>query len=172
LLARTVDTQLQDAASTLHGSGYIAAFSGGLLFGHLASNRIHDMVISGEGISELLAMLTWTLFGAVAVGQVWGELNLAVILYAVLSLTLVRMAPVVVSLAGTGEKLEAKMFLAWFGPRGLATIVFFLIVAEEHLPSEMILQDVVVVTICLSILFHGVTADAWNRGMLCRVGKT
>ena len=158
------------AAQTLHGSGYIAAFVGGLLFGHL-SKHTHELVLGGEGIAELLAMLTWIIFGAVAVGQSWAGMTADVVIFSLLSLTVIRMLPIVIALTGSGEKLETKLFLAWFGPRGLATIVFFIIVANEHLPAESIIKHVVVCTITLCVVAHGMTANAWARGIGRRLGK-
>ena len=152
-------------AQTLHGSGYIAAFVGGLLFGHFAREKTHRLVMAGEGIAELLAMLTWLVFGTAVIGQLWATMTLDVVIYSLLSLTLIRMLPNVIALTGTGEKLETKLFLAWFGPRGLASIVFFIIVANANLPSESVLAHVVVCTVTLCVIAHGLTANAWARGI-------
>ena len=118
---------------------------------------------AGEGIAELLAMLTWVIFGVVAVGQSWLEMTWSVLLYSLLSLTVIRMLPNILALTGSGEAWEPKFFLAWFGPRGLATIVFFIIVADGELPGESIIESVVVCTITLCIIAHGVTANAWAK---------
>ena len=152
-------------AQSLHGSGYIAAFVGGLLFGHFAREKTHRLVMAGEGIAELLAMLTWLVFGTAVIGQLWATMTLDVVIYSLLSLTLIRMLPNVIALTGTGEKLETKLFLAWFGPRGLASIVFFIIVANANLPSESVLAHVVVCTVTLCVIAHGLTANAWARGI-------
>jgi len=152
-------------AQTLHGSGYIAAFVGGLLFGHFAREYTHKFVMAGEGIAELLAMLTWIVFGAAAIGQSWAGMTWDVVLYSLLSLTLIRMLPNVLALSWSGEKMESKLFLAWFGPRGLASIVFFIIVATENLPGESIMQHVVVCTITLCVVAHGLTANFWAKGI-------
>ena len=152
-------------AQTLHGSGYIAAFVGGLLFGHFAREKTHKLIVAGEGLAELLAMLTWLVFGAAVIGQYWAGMTLDVVVYSLLSLTLIRMLPNVIALTGTGEKLETKLFLAWFGPRGLASIVFFIIVANANLPSESVLGHVVVCTVTLCVLAHGLTANVWARGI-------
>jgi NhaP-type Na+/H+ or K+/H+ antiporter len=151
-------------ADRLHGSGYIAAFIGGLLFGHM-TRRTHELVKAGEGIAELLAMLTWIIFGAVAVGQSWMGMTWPVLLYSLLSLTVIRMVPNIVALTRSGEGWEPKFFLAWFGPRGLASIVFFVIVANADLPGESTIKSVVVCTITLCIIAHGVTANAWANKM-------
>ncbi len=151
-------------AQSLHGSGYIAAFVGGLLFGHFAGGRTHKLVLAGEGIAELLAMLTWVIFGAVMMGQFWATMTWDVVLYSLLSLTVIRMLPVVVSLWGTGEIFETKLFLAWFGPRGLASIVFLIIVGASDLSSESVLIHTVVCTVTFCVVGHGLTANLWaNR---------
>ena len=79
--------------------------------------------------------------------------------YAVLSLTVIRMLPVALSLVGLGISLDAKLFLGWFGPRGLASIVFVIIVAHEKLPGTPVLVGTVVATVFLSILGHGISAN-------------
>jgi NhaP-type Na+/H+ or K+/H+ antiporter len=157
-------------AQTLHGSGYIAAFVGGLLFGHFAKEHTHKLVMAGEGIAELLAMLTWVAFGEAVVGQSWASMTLDVVVYSLLSLTLIRMLPNVIALTGTGEKLETKLFLAWFGPRGLASIVFtIIIVMNADLPSESVLVHTVVCTVTLCVIAHGLTANAWAKGIARRL---
>lgn len=158
-------------AQSLHGSGYIAAFVGGLLFGHFAKEKTHKLVMAGEGIAELLAMFTWLIFGAAVIGQLWATMTWDIVLYSLLSLTLIRMLPNVIALTGTGEKLETKLFLAWFGPRGLASIVFFIIVANAGLPSESVLGHVVVCTITLCVIAHGLTANVWANGISRRLGS-
>ena len=151
-------------AQSLHGSGFIACFVGGLLFGYFAGDRTHHLVLAGEGIGEMLAMFTWVVFGAVFMGQYWGGMTWDVVLYSLLSLTVIRMLPMVLALWGTGESLETRFFLAWFGPRGLASIVFMVIVTAENLPAESIMIHTVVCTITLCVIAHGLTANPWaNR---------
>lgn len=151
-------------AQSLHGSGYIAAFVGGLLFGYRAAEHTHELVFAAEGISEMLAMLTWVVFGAAVMGQYWASMTWEVVLYSLLSLTVIRMLPVLVALIGSGEIFETRLFLAWFGPRGLASIVFLIIVGAHDLPAESVLIHTVVCTITLCIIAHGLTANAWaNR---------
>jgi len=146
-------------AQSLHGSGYIAAFTGGMLFGYLAKQHTHKLVHAAEGVGETLALLTWVVFGAAVVGDLFQYFNWQVILYAVLSLTIVRMLPVYISLTGTGENNHSKLFLGWFGPRGLASIVFAIIVLNENLPGGKVLAITVACTVFLSILAHGLTAN-------------
>jgi len=158
-------------AQTLHGSGYIAAFVGGLIFGYFARQETHRLVMAGEGIAELLAMFTWLFFGSAVFGQLWSGMTLDVVIYSLLSLTVIRMVPNLIALAGTGEKLETKLFLSWFGPRGLASIVFFMIVVNAHLPSESVLGHVVVCTITLCVIAHGLTANVWAKGIARRLSS-
>jgi NhaP-type Na+/H+ or K+/H+ antiporter len=151
-------------AQRLHGSGYIAAFVGGLLFGYFARERTHVLVLAGEGIAELLAMFTWVIFGAVMMGQFWATMTWDVVIYSLMSLTVIRMLPVVLSLWGTGEIFETRLFLAWFGPRGLASIVFLIIVGASDVPAESVLIHTVVCTVTLCVIAHGLTANSWaNR---------
>lgn len=152
-------------AQNLHGSGYIAAFSGGMLFGHLAGKHKHELLLSPEAIGETLALLTWLMFGYAIIGQVFGQFTWPVILYAVLSLTVVRMVPVFLSLAGSGESVPSRLFLGWFGPRGLASIVFVIIVLDNQLPGAEFMALVVTCTVFFSLVLHGVTANVLANKM-------
>ena len=93
-------------AQSLHGSGYIAAFSGGILFGYMAKD-IHKLVHTSEGIGETLALMIWFIFGAVVLGRYFGQLTWEMVIYALLSLTVIRVLPIYLSLAGTGERPSA-----------------------------------------------------------------
>jgi NhaP-type Na+/H+ or K+/H+ antiporter len=156
-------------AQTLHGSGFIAAFVGGLLFGYLARRSAHDLVLDTEGVGETLGMLTWALFGCVVIPEVVDAFNWQVIGYALLSLTVIRMLPIVVSLSGTKEEIESKLFLAWLGPRGLASIVFAVIVINNNLPGAELISVVVACTIILSAFAHGLTANPFASALAARL---
>jgi NhaP-type Na+/H+ or K+/H+ antiporter len=149
-------------AQSLHGSGYIAAFSGGILFGFM-SKETHKLVHAAEGIGETLALLTWFIFGAAVIGQSFGRFTWEMLVYALLSLTVFRMLPIYISLLGTGERPSTKLFLGWFGPRGLASIVFALIVINEGVPEARFLAMVVVLTVLLSLIAHGISANPLAR---------
>ena len=151
-------------AQNLHGSGYIAAFTGGLLFGSMAKESTHRLVHAAEGAGEVLALMTWVLFGAAVIGDSYDLLTWQVVVYAVLSLTVIRVVPIFLSLIGTGESVSSRMFLGWFGPRGLASIVFAVIVMDAELPGSRFIGAVVVTTVILSLVAHGVSAKpfaAW-----------
>jgi NhaP-type Na+/H+ or K+/H+ antiporter len=98
------------------------------------------------------------------IGQAFGYFNWRLLLYAVLSLTLIRMLPVFLALTGSGMNTESRLFIGWFGPRGLASIVFGVIVVNAGLPHSRAMAVVVVFTVILSILAHGLTANPWARG--------
>ncbi|MEV0030278.1 cation:proton antiporter [Nocardia sp. NPDC050793] len=157
----TVATALLSAgiAVTLHGSMFIAAFVGGLLFGTLRGSvggPVTDLV---DQSGELLNAVTFLIFGAVILGPVLNEMTWRLALYAVLSLTVVRMLPVALSLLGTGARRQTTAFVGWFGPRGLATIVFgVLLVQEADLPNERTLLLAAAATIGMSVYAHGLTA--------------
>jgi len=146
-------------AQEIGGSGFIACFVGGLLVSWLAPKRKHDLLFGAESVGQTLAMLTWVAFGALAVGRLAGRLDFSIVLYAALSLTVVRMLPVFLCLAGTAIGTAGKLFIGWFGPRGLASIVFGVIVFNERLPGNDTLAAVVVATVLLSVIAHGVTAN-------------
>ena len=152
-------------AQSLHGSGYIAAFTGGLLFGFRAKDATHRLVLAAEGVGETLALITWMLFGAVVIGQSVEHFTWEMLVYALLSLTVIRMLPVFLSLTGTGESTASKLFLGWFGPRGLASIVFAILVLNEGVPGGKFIAMVVVLTVFFSLVAHGVSANPLARLM-------
>ena len=155
-------------AQSIHGSGYIAAFVGGMLFGYLTKDQTEKLVHSTEGIAELLALLTWFLFGYAVIGQVFGQFSWPIVLYALLSLTVVRMLPVYLSMSGSGESPQSRLFLGWFGPRGLASIVFSIIVLDSNLPGANFMALVVICTVFLSLLLHGISANPLSRWIASR----
>jgi len=155
-------------AQFLGGSGFIAAFSGGLLFGVLAKQHREEFLLAAEGTGDTLALITWVIFGSAVVGQTVGQFSWLILLYAVLSLTLIRMLPVFLVLTGSGMNTEGKLFIGWFGPRGLASIVFGVIVVNANVPNSGPIAMTVVCTIILSILGHGITANPWAKAFGAR----
>jgi NhaP-type Na+/H+ or K+/H+ antiporter len=103
--------------------------------------------------------MTWFVFGATVIGQSFQQFTWEMLVYALLSLTVIRMLPVFLSLSGTGESTSSKLFLGWFGPRGLASIVFAIIVLNKGVPGGEFIAMVVVLTVFLSLVAHGVTAN-------------
>ena len=158
-------------AQWLGGSGFTASFSGGLLFGILAKQVKEEYLRAAEGTGDTMALITWVIFGAAVVGQAAGHFNWQIWLYAILSLTLIRMLPVFLVLTRMGVSTEGKLFMGWFGPRGLASIVFAVIVVNANLPNSSVIAATAVCTIMLSILFHGITANPWAKGFGERFAK-
>lgn len=150
-------------AQVLGGSGFIAAFCGGLLFGARCRDHKTRLLQAAQGTGDTFALLTWVVFGAAMVGQLRQNLTLPVLGYAVLSLTLVRMVPVALSVLGLGLSRASTLFLGWFGPRGLASVVFGVIVFDAGLPGGERISAVVVCTITLSIIAHGISANPLVR---------
>jgi NhaP-type Na+/H+ or K+/H+ antiporter len=143
----------------MHGSGFIAAFVGGAVFGGLRREVGGEVSLFLEEAGGLLGAVTFVLFGAVMLVPVLDNLSGAVLLYALLSLSLVRMIPVALAMLGSGARRPTVAFLGWFGPRGLASIVFAVILVEEaDLANESVLLDTIFLTIGLSVLLHGLTA--------------
>jgi sodium/hydrogen antiporter len=146
-------------AVPLGGSGFIAAFTGGLVFGWLNHTEVPpltELVVDG---GELFAALTFVLFGAVVVGPLLHRIDAAVAIYAALSLTVVRMLPVAVALLGSDARLPTVGFIGWFGPRGLASIVFVVIAAgEPALSGSSQITVIASATVLSSVYLHGLTA--------------
>ncbi len=146
-------------ATPLGGSGFIAAFVGGMVFGGLRRRGEGEDTFLLDQTGGLLDAATFLLFGAVLLGPSLGHITWQVALYAVLSLTAVRMLPVALAMWGTHARPPTVAFLGWFGPRGLASIVFAVIVVEEaHLPHTGTILVVTYATVGLSVLLHGLTA--------------
>lgn len=155
-------------AQTLGGSGFIAAFVGGLLAGHLFKEQKHQLLQASEEFASLLSVITWAVFGALVIPKAWSSLTLDIWLYALLSLTVVRMLPVLISLLGTRFDMETRLFMAWFGPRGLATIVFAVMIMDYPLLASNTLIATAICTVLLSVLLHGLSANPWVARLVNR----
>ena len=146
-------------ASALHGSGFIAAFVAGMVFRALLGRDPGRLNTLAEDVGGVLNGATFLLFGAVLLGPALSDLSWQLLLYAILSLTLVRMVPVALAMLGSRARRPTVGFLGWFGPRGLASIVFAVIVVEQsRLPQEHTLVLAIYLTVGLSVLAHGLTA--------------
>jgi NhaP-type Na+/H+ or K+/H+ antiporter len=145
-------------ALAVHGNGFVAAFCGGIAFGAAAGRLAAAELVFLEQASGAVSLLVWLGFGAVAVPIVLDRLTWSLLLYAVLSLTVLRMAPVLLSLAGTGLDRRTVVFVGWFGPRGLASLVFALLALEELGSAGDEALAVIAVTVLLSVLAHGFSA--------------
>jgi NhaP-type Na+/H+ or K+/H+ antiporter len=156
-------------AQALGGSGFIAAFVGGLLFGGLAKRHKEELLLAAEGTGDTCALITWVVFGAVAMPLAFDHFSWKVLLYALLSLTVIRMLPVFLTLKGMGLRTDEKLFMGWFGPRGLASIVFAVIIVNENLPGGSTIVVAAVYTIMLSVLLHGLSANPLVAALKARI---
>jgi sodium/hydrogen antiporter len=146
-------------AVALDGSGFIAAFVAGAAFRRGLGRDPEQLNRLTEELGGVLSGVTFVLFGAILLGPALDQLTWPIALYGVLSLTLVRMLPVALAMLGSGARRPTVVFLGWFGPRGLASIVFAVIVVEESkLPHEGVLVLATYFTVGLSVLAHGVSA--------------
>lgn len=159
------------AAVEIGGNGFVSAFVAGLVFG-ASAGRLREATRFTEDASLFASFLVWVVFGAAFVGPVLtGAVNGAAIAYAVLSLTVIRMLPVAVALTGSGFGPRTVAFMGWFGPRGLASVVFTLLALEElhGAPVDVPLAEVATWTILLSVMLHGVTARPFAHRYGARV---
>ncbi len=162
-------------AEVIDGNGFIAAFVSGLVFGTFVRGRCDFVFEFAEAEGQLLVLLTFLIFGATILPLSFGEIDWVMVLYAVLSLTIIRLLPVSVSLIGTGVRAPTVAFLGWFGPRGLASMLFALFILEE-VPTGAA-RDILVITIAtvtLSILAHGLSAAPMARkfgALVARMGR-
>jgi NhaP-type Na+/H+ or K+/H+ antiporter len=146
-------------AVPLGGSGFIAAFIGGLVFGGLARHGRTDITHVADATGLTLAGVTFVVFGASALGQALHVVDWRIVLYGVLSLTIVRMLPVWLALQSSSARLPTIAYAGWFGPRGLASIVFVVLVLDgsdlDHIDTIVATG---VITVALSVYAHGITA--------------
>jgi sodium/hydrogen antiporter len=156
------------AAQAAGGSGFIACFVGGLLLSGLGERHKEELLRGAEHMGEALALLTWVVFGGIVVARMIDRVTWPALLYAMLSLTVIRMVPVFLCLIGTRTRTADKLFIGWFGPRGLATIVFAILVLDEKLPGNDTIMLAAGWTVLLSVIAHGVTANPLIRRMAAR----
>jgi sodium/hydrogen antiporter len=146
-------------ALVVHGNGFIAAFVGGLAFGTASGQRGKPLVPFVEETGALVSLLVWLAFGAVAVAPAVRDLTWQDVVYALLSLTVVRMVPVAVALAGAHLGWPTVSFVGFFGPRGLASVVFALLALEKLGKPATPAITVISITVMISVIVHGVTAE-------------
>ncbi len=147
-------------AEMVGGNGFIAAFVAGIVYGNLHvtySSFLHKFT---ETESEFLSLLTFFLFGIAILPEALAHATWPIVGYALLSLTIVRMVPVALSMIGLRLRLPTLGFLGWFGPRGLASLLFALLVLEDlEVAQAASIQSVVTITVLASILLHGLSAS-------------
>jgi NhaP-type Na+/H+ or K+/H+ antiporter len=151
-------------ASAIGGNGFIAAFVAGLVLGNSSKEVCSCLYDFAEAEAQLLMLVTFFLVG---LGIAWPTLASApssAWIYAIASLTVLRMLPVAIAMAGSGHSRQTKLFIGWFGPRGLASILFGILLLEElHVPNSEALGQVIMLTVLLSVLAHGMSAAPLTR---------
>ncbi|MFL5737901.1 MAG: cation:proton antiporter [Actinomycetota bacterium] len=165
-------------ALALGGNGFVAAFVGGILFGRITQRTVGEAIGFTERIGLFASFLVWVIFGAALAAPVLrGPFDLASVVYALLSLSVIRMVPVAAALIGTGFHRATDAFMGWFGPRGLASVVFTVLAFEElrrHGSVAHHLVEVATWTILLSVFAHGLSAtplaDTYGRWISRRPG--
>ena len=149
-------------AVLVDANGFVAAFVAGSAFGALTHRGGEKEVYYVEQTCGLASMICWLLFGAIGVPAIAADWSWRILLYALLSLTVIRMLPVAISLLGARMDWATMLFIGWFGPRGLASIIFALIALEDLQGVPGPIDDVVAtigLTVLLSVLFHGLSAQ-------------
>ena len=140
------------------GNGFVAAFVGGLVFGNTAGPGGEKEAYFVEQSADLAAMISWLIFGALAVPAIGHWFEWPVFGYALLSLTAIRMVPVALALLGSGFDRFSVAFIGWFGPRGLASVIFALLALEDLGPAAQEVTATIALTVLLSVGAHGLTA--------------
>lgn len=148
------------AAAVMGGSGFIGAFVGGLFFGTTAGKLDSGSLELTGNLGTAFDAVAFVLLGAVLVPDALAHLSWPVVVYAVLSLVAVRMVSVAIAMIGTGAAWPTIAFMGWFGPRGLATVVFTVLLLEAQIPGGERLAAVAVTGVVLSVFAHGFSAPA------------
>ena len=160
-------------AELLHGNGFISAFSAGLVIGIRSTRLKRPLEEFGEVEAQLLSLLIFIVFGASMLPAALAGIRAEILAYAALSLTFVRMVPVWLSLTGTRIAPVSRLYLGWFGPRGLASIIYLLLTVEQaDLSPGSTVYDAIVVTVALSILLHGASARPLAGAYAAALGAT
>ena len=151
-------------AELIGGNGFIAAFLGGMVFGNTIRHPCSFLFEFMETEGNLLVLITFLIFGAALLPEGLDNISPAIVLYAFLSLTVIRMLPVAISLLGADLRLPTYLFLGWFGPRGLASILFVLLILDEaDIAHREELLSITIVTVALSALLHGLSAAPFAK---------
>ena len=145
-------------ATTLGGNGFIAAFVCGLAVRAFIGRRASDHVELSENIGQIGAEATFVIFGATMVLPAISEITVPIAILVIALLTVGRILPVALSMIGTGLKRPTVLFLGWFGPRGLASLLFGLLILAEEAERSGKLFTIVTLTIFCSVVLHGISA--------------
>ncbi|MEM7030222.1 MAG: cation:proton antiporter, partial [Chloroflexota bacterium] len=151
-------------AELVGGNGFIAAFCAGMTLGNLFRNVCGHLHEFAEAEGQLLTLLTFMFYGAVMLPPAFALFSWQIVVYAILSLTLIRMVPTAISLLGMGLRWRTTLFLGWFGPRGIASILYCLLILEAaELAGRDTMYSIIMITVLMSIFAHGLTAVPWSN---------
>ena len=148
-------------AKYLGGNGFVAVFVAGILFGYFTRHLLREATEFTEVVGTIFSLFVWTIFGSTLVIPLLQNFNLIAFIYALLSLTVIRMLPVAISMIRKRLRLDTVLMMGWLGPRGLASVVFMIMAYEssqEAQASPDLMLSMAGWTIFLSVLLHGVTA--------------
>ncbi len=159
-------------ADEIGGSGFIAAFVGGLATGYITRDAGKVLIDFAEAEGQFLNLTVFFLLGIIIAGLL-PFITWQIVLYAILSLTIIRMLPVALSLIGAKVDIDSTLFMGWFGPRGLASVVLALIALEElgSFSGEETFILAVFTTVFFSVVAHGVTALPLSRRYVRKLKK-
>jgi len=159
LLVLGISVLAYSGAEVIGGNGLIAAFFAGLAIGNTAESICQCLYEFGEAEGQLLILLIFLLFGATMIPPSWEQLNWEIIVYTIMSLTVVRFLAVTISFLGLKLQPITILFVGWFGPRGVASVLYGLLLLEKQaIFEQQIIFSTVMITILTSIFIHGLTA--------------
>ncbi|MDN3379580.1 MULTISPECIES: cation:proton antiporter [unclassified Pseudoalteromonas] len=155
-------------AQSVHSSGFIAVFVAGLIFDRFTEQDLREKLVEdSEHIADFTGLLIWCLFGFVCSYLVFPKLNWQIALFAILSVTALRIIPVMLSLQFTNLKIKDRFTFAWFGPRGLASIVFTMMIIDTQIENKLQVATIAMTTILFSVFIHGMStkpiADSYKK---------
>ncbi|WP_440875363.1 cation:proton antiporter [Thalassotalea sp. PLHSN55] len=146
-------------AEYIHGNGFIAAFCGGLFLGTRSLMIKERMQEFGEAEGTFLILSVFLIFGMLGMPIILDNWHWNILIYSVLSLTLIRGISVAIALIGSQEKWQTVAFISWFGPRGIASLLYVLMVVNEiGIDGNEQLLAIVMTTVFLSVVLHGISA--------------
>jgi NhaP-type Na+/H+ or K+/H+ antiporter len=152
------------AAQLLGGSGFLAAFAAGLTISFIDVELCDCFLEYGETTAEVAMLLTFVLLGATLVQTSWAALDWRTLLFALIVLVVARPVAMLLALARSDLSRDGKAILAWFGPRGLNSLLLLILALGEGVPQGEALTGIVGVVVLASIVLHGMTATplaAW-----------
>lgn len=156
----------------IEGNGYIAAFIAGLTLGNTSKHICEGVFDFAETEGQLLTLLTFLFFGSLIIIPTFQSFSIEMLIYSLLSLTLIRILPVFIGLFKDKLNFETILFVGWFGPRGVATILYgILILNNSQIPHKDFIFQTAMLTVILSIIVHGITAMPWSVAYAKRINK-